>query len=126
MLGVSCTIYEREEYLNARSRDWNYGIYWAQSPLAECLPPNIREALKQAQVDPSHAPDEKDTLLLLHAETGETLMRIPTPYHVRYNRSKFRTTISDGVKIEVGRKEMDYLFITVDPQTLTGRHGTYI
>lgn len=102
MLGVPCTVYEREEYLNTRPRDWNYGIYWAQSPLAECLPKDVQEALKEAQVDPTHIPDDKDTVLLLHAETGETLMRVPTPFHIRYSRSKFRKTISEGLDIQVG------------------------
>ena len=106
MLGISCTVYEREEYLNTRARNWSFGIYWAQSPLAECLPTNIQEALKKAQVDPTHTPDDKDTLLLLRAETGETLMRVPTPFNIRYNRSKFRKTISEGLDIHVSSKTM--------------------
>ncbi len=26
-LGIKCTVFEREKYLNERSRDWSFGIY---------------------------------------------------------------------------------------------------
>ena len=26
-LGVKCTVFERENYLNERSRDWSFGLY---------------------------------------------------------------------------------------------------
>ncbi|KKY17442.1 putative monooxygenase fad-binding protein [Phaeomoniella chlamydospora] len=33
MHGIKCTVFEQDKALDARPRDWNFGIYWAQVPL---------------------------------------------------------------------------------------------
>lgn len=101
LLNISCTVYEREAYLNARPRDWNFGIYWAEAPLAECLPESIQDAMRKAQVNPNRSPSGKDSLPILNAETGEPLMRAPTPNVLRLNRKRFREVISLGIDIKV-------------------------
>ncbi|KAK7052878.1 hypothetical protein VNI00_004198 [Paramarasmius palmivorus] len=42
-LGIPYTVFEQDAALDARPRDWDFGIYWAQTPLADCLPPEITE-----------------------------------------------------------------------------------
>lgn len=37
MLGIECTVLEREQYLNERPRDWSFGIYWG-AELADRVP----------------------------------------------------------------------------------------
>lgn len=101
-VGIKYTIYEREAHMNARSRNWNFGIYWAQAPLAECLPQAIQDAMSKAQVDPNRPPNEKDALHILNAQTGEVLAKVPTPNVYRLNRNRFRELIAEGIDIEVG------------------------
>ena len=100
-LNIKCTVYERDAYLGERSRDWSFGIYWAQECFNQCLPQSLKNRLSTAQVDPYHEPTESDFLPLRNAETGEEMMRVPTPFVYRLKRSKFRNLISEGVQIEV-------------------------
>ena len=102
-LNISCTVYEREDYLNARGRNWNFGIYWAQAPLAECLPQTLQDEITKAQVNPFSLPSKDATMPVLNAESGEVLMRAPTPQVLRLNRARFREMLARGVDIKVHR-----------------------
>lgn len=104
MLGIKCTVYEREAYLNERSRDWSFGIYWAHDALHECLPTELKDKLATAQVDPSFKPSKDEVIPFLNAETGEILQRIPAPFLYRLARGKFRGLVSTGIKIEFGKR----------------------
>ncbi|KAL8704292.1 MAG: hypothetical protein Q9201_002546 [Fulgogasparrea decipioides] len=95
-LKIKCTVFERENYLNERLRDWNFGIYHAQAPLEECLPKSIFERLMTAMVDPTRGLSEHDSLPMLNAKTGERLMAIPSPNVLRFSRSRFRALIAEA------------------------------
>ena len=98
---MSVTVYEREAYLNERPRDWSFGIYWAQESFNKCLPPDLKDELGTAQVDPSYKPSKDDVLHLCNGETGEILTKVPTPFVYRLGRAKFRALVSQGINIEV-------------------------
>ena len=100
-LGIKCTVFERENYLNERSRDWSFGIYWAQDWLKECLPDALHRRLNTAQVDPSRTPDPHDFIRLLNGKTGEELAVLPTPNLYRLKRSGFRALLAEGVDVQV-------------------------
>lgn len=100
-LNIKCTVYEREKYLNQRLRDWNFGIYHAQAPLGECLPDHLNQKLNTAFVNPNRGLSEEDKLTMLNAQTGELLMRMPTPNVIRLARSKFRALVAEGLDIQV-------------------------
>lgn len=104
MLGIKCTVYEREAYLNERRRDWSFGIYWAHDSFEECLPKELKDKLATAQVDPSFKSSKDDVLPLLNAEIGEVLGRVPAPLVYRLGRARFRSLISTGIKIEYGKR----------------------
>lgn len=36
--GIASTVFEKDSGIDARSRDWSFGIYWAQSPLVSVSP----------------------------------------------------------------------------------------
>jgi hypothetical protein len=97
---VPCRVFEQDTKADARPRDWNYGIYWAQSNLAECLPSDLVSQLQSAQVD-SHTPSESDVLPIYNGETGEPLIYLPAPYNFRLQRRKFLKLISTGIDIQV-------------------------
>ncbi len=104
-MGIKCTVFERENYLNQRPRDWSFGIYWSQSPLEECLPEDIRAKLKNAFVDPSRVPSADDYIPLLNGQTGETLMNMPTKYVMRLRRSGFRAVVGENIDVQVASSE---------------------
>ena len=98
---IPCTVFEQDASPQARPRDWNYGIYWAQSNLDECLPPDLAAQLPFVQVD-SHTPAETDFLPVFNAETGQRLVDLPAPYMLRLQRRKFLNLIASGLDIKVG------------------------
>lgn len=57
--------------------------------------------MTKAQVDPNHSPSGTDSLSILNAETGEALMRVPSPNVLRLNRKRFRNVVSFGLDVEV-------------------------
>ena len=100
-LGIKCTVFEQEHYLNERSRDWSFGIYWAQSSLTECLPKSLLNKLNTAQVDPLRTSTPDDYLRLMNGKTAEELLRVPTPNVYRLRRSKFRALLAEGIDVQV-------------------------
>ena len=100
-IGVKCTIFEREQYLNERGRDWGFGIYWAQEPLAECLPEVNLAKMPAAYADEHHQPAPDDFVPIFNSGTGEQLSRVPTPHSLRLQRVKFRSVLAEGVDIKV-------------------------
>ncbi|CAD6593135.1 MAG: hypothetical protein ASARMPREDX12_006858 [Alectoria sarmentosa] len=103
-LGIKCTAFERESYLNQRSRDWSFGIYWAHGPLGECLPEAIRAQLNTATVDPSRTPSPEDFIRMVNGETAEELFRVPMPNVIRLKRSSFRALLAEGLNVQYGKK----------------------
>ena len=100
-LGIKCTVFDRENFLNERSRDWSYGLYWAQSWLRECLPDALHGRLNAAQVDPTRSPSPSDNLRLLNGKTAEQFTRVPTPNLYRLRRSQFRALLAEGIDVQV-------------------------
>lgn len=101
VLGIKCTVFEREHYLNERPRDWSFGIYWAQSSLTECLPNSLISRLTAAQVDPLRTSTPDDYMRLMNGQTAEELLRVPTPNMYRLKRSKFRALLNEGIDVQV-------------------------
>ncbi|KAJ9640316.1 hypothetical protein H2199_005855 [Coniosporium tulheliwenetii] len=97
--GIPCTVFEQASSIDARPRDWNFAIYWAQSPLEQCLPEDINNLLLTAQVD-NHVPNAKDAIPVFHGETGEKIKEIPAPYSLRLGKKKFTRLISRGLDIQ--------------------------
>lgn len=104
MLGIKCTVFEREHYLNERPRDWSFGIYWAQSSLTECLPNSLISRLTTAQVDPLRTSTPDDYMRLMNGQTAGELLRVPTPNMYRLKRSKFRALLNEGIDVQYGKR----------------------
>ncbi|ODM22450.1 hypothetical protein SI65_00038 [Aspergillus cristatus] len=98
---IPCTVFEQDS--SFRPRDWNYGVYWAQSGLSECLPPELLDQLENCQVD-KHTPAATDTLPGFNGKTGEKLVDVPAPYSLRLKRRKFLQLISTGLDIQRGKR----------------------
>lgn len=121
--GIAYTIFEQDATPHARPRDWNYGIYWAQSHLDECLPPDLMAQVPSCQVD-SHVPTENDYMPIFNGETGETIVDLPAPYSLRLKRRKFLKLISTGLDIKWG-KRLTHVDSDGDIVTVTFDDGTH-
>ena len=100
-MGIKCTVFDRELYLNERGRDWSFGIYWAQEPLAECLPATNMARMPSAYVDEHRQSKPDEYMPLFNSATGEELIRMPTPNSLRLQRLKFRSVLAEGIDIQV-------------------------
>ena len=100
-LGIKCTVFEREHYLNERPRDWSFAISWAHPALTECLPNALNSKLKSAFVDPLQIKNSGEAIRLLNAKTGEELKVMPTPNLDLFKRSSFRALLAEGIDVKV-------------------------
>ena len=101
ILGIKCTVFERENYINERSRDWSFGVYWAQKSLADALPKSLLSKLNTAQIDPLRTSTSDDFMRLLNGKTAEEMLRVPTPNVHRLRRARFRALLAEGIDIQV-------------------------
>ncbi|KAL2012921.1 hypothetical protein VTN00DRAFT_446 [Thermoascus crustaceus] len=112
---IPCVVFEQDARPDARPRDWNYGIYWAQSSLSECLPQALIDQLQSAQVD-SHVPSEDDFVSVFNGQTGERLIDVPAPLNIRLQRRRFLKLIATGVEIQYGKRLVG---VESNPKTAT-------
>ncbi|KAL8685738.1 MAG: hypothetical protein Q9224_005692, partial [Gallowayella concinna] len=103
-LNIKCTLFERENRLNERRRDWNFGIYHAKPQFDECVPKDISDRITSVLVDPIRGLSEQDVFPMFNGQTGEKLMEIPTPNALRLSRSNFRALIAQNLDIQYGKR----------------------
>ncbi|KAF5373043.1 hypothetical protein D9758_001503 [Tetrapyrgos nigripes] len=104
-LGIPFGVFEQAASVDARPRDWSFGVYWAQTPLAECLPEGIDEKflVENAQVD-DLKPTADFVLPFFNSETGDLLKEVPIPFSIRFAKRKFVGILSQGVDICYGKR----------------------
>lgn len=100
-LGIKCTVFEREHYLNERPRDWSFAVSWTQGQLTECLPNALNSRLKTAFVNPLQIKNSGEAMRLLNGKTGAELKIVPTPNLDLYKRSKYRALLAEGIDVQV-------------------------
>lgn len=93
-------MFEQDATFAARSRDWNFGIYWAQVPVGECLPQELGDLILSCQVD-SWIPSAEDYMPIYNVKDSELMKKVPVPYNIRLQRRNFLKLISRGVDIRV-------------------------
>ncbi|KAG9246907.1 hypothetical protein BJ878DRAFT_539860 [Calycina marina] len=122
-VGIACTVFEQDTGFFQRPRDWNYGIYWAQSRLDECLTPDLRALVKSVQTDPSYTPSADSIMPLHNGKTGELMRNIPAPYSLRLRRKRWLQLLSKNVDIKWG-KRVTCFEVAGGSVTLTFTDGT--
>jgi len=101
---IACTIFEQDATPFARPRDWNFGIYWAQSRLDECLSDEMRAKVVTCQTDPSYQPKETSVMPVYNGQTGELMKDLPAPWSLRIHRRRWLKMLSSDVDIRYGKK----------------------
>jgi len=100
-VGISCTVFEQDTSFFQRPRDWNFGIYWAQSRLDECLTPELRALVETVQTDPTYTPSAESVMPIHNGETGELMKNLAAPWSLRLRRKKWLQMLSKNVDIQV-------------------------
>jgi hypothetical protein len=100
---IPAVVFEKSPTRTSRPRDWNFGIYWAQSRLEECLPPSIMAELATAQTDINNKPSAETVLPVFDGITGELMSPLPAPWAVRYRRRGMLEVMERGVDVRYGK-----------------------
>jgi hypothetical protein len=100
-VGIACTVFEQDTTLVARPRDWNFGIYWAQSRLDECLSDELKAQIETVQTDPKYKPNADSVMPVHNGQTGELLKNLSAPWSLRIHRRKWLKMLSKDVDVKV-------------------------
>lgn len=85
----------------ARPRDWNFGIYWAQSRLDECLSDDKKAKVVTVQTDQSYIPSNGSVMPVHNGQTGELMKNLPAPWSLRIHRRRWLKMLSADIDIQV-------------------------
>ncbi|KAL2257536.1 hypothetical protein VTK26DRAFT_9515 [Humicola hyalothermophila] len=125
--GINVTVFEQDESAAARPRDWNFGLYWAQSRLEECLAPEQNALLDTVQTDPSFRRRKDFLLPVFNGLTGELMKEIPAPETFRLWRKawlELAKTCRLVLMFVTGRDSSPSPLITDGGVTATFEDGT--
>ncbi|CAP65149.1 uncharacterized protein PODANS_5_7210, partial [Podospora anserina S mat+] len=121
--GIPATVFEQDTSPTSRHRDWNFGIYWAQSRLEECLPPNLHHLVKSTQTDPNYEPSVDEKLNIFNGHTGEMMNSLPAPYSMRIRRRPWLELLTTGIDVRYG-KRLSSVSVTDISMTIAFEDGT--
>ncbi|CZS88231.1 uncharacterized protein RCO7_01190 [Rhynchosporium graminicola] len=121
--GITCTAFEQDKSLLHRPRDWNFGIYWAQSRLDECLTDDLKALISSVQTDPSYVANEESVMPVHNGETGVLMKNLPAPWSLRLKRKNLIELLGKDVDVRWG-KCITSITATPDFVTATFTDGT--
>jgi 2-polyprenyl-6-methoxyphenol hydroxylase-like FAD-dependent oxidoreductase len=101
---VECIVFEKDDALHAKSRDWNMGLHWGAPSLKRVLSEEAWNRLQTVQVDPNVPPKPNDTLKFLDSSTGEVIGGATVDLFHRLRRSKLRDLLAEGIDVRFGKK----------------------
>jgi hypothetical protein len=84
-----------------RPRDWNFGVYCAQSRIEECLPPELSALIDTVQTDPSYRRHKGSIFPIYNGVTAEPVKEHDVPYAIRLRKSAWLDLIRIGVDVRV-------------------------
>ncbi|KAH8885302.1 FAD/NAD(P)-binding domain-containing protein [Thozetella sp. PMI_491] len=102
--GIKPVLFEKDKSLDARPRDWDYGVYWAADLLPALLPPHIdTEKILTAQTDHIRpSPDSK--IMAYRSDTGALLAALPIPNSLRLRKREFCRVLDEGLDIQYNKR----------------------
>ncbi|KAK4185124.1 hypothetical protein QBC35DRAFT_454601 [Podospora australis] len=101
--GYKVTVYEKENYLGEKVREWTMLLHWAWPVITKLIPPNLLEEVNAAYTDPSYPYDDKEieSIPFYNGLTGQLILNVPSAAR-RISRTRFRRLCSQGVDIHWG------------------------
>jgi flavin-dependent dehydrogenase len=102
---VEVTVYEKDESVDSRSRDWTILIHWALPLLEKLLPDDLVAKLPSAVCNPNlDFNEDVECLPVYNGATDELLFKSPTPGARRVSRQRMRKLLLEGLDIRWGCK----------------------
>ncbi|KAK4101186.1 FAD/NAD(P)-binding domain-containing protein [Parathielavia hyrcaniae] len=102
--GIDVAIFEQDASPTARPRDWDFGVYWAQSRIDECLTSELKALVDTVQTDPSYRRNEGSVMPVYNGFTGKLISELPAPYAIRLRRRAWLDLIRTGLDVRYGKK----------------------
>lgn len=99
------TIFEQDQSAAVRPRDWNFGVYWAQSRLEECLTPELNALVDSVQPNPAYRRRKDSILPVFNGITGEIIKEVPAPEVIRLARKRWLDLIKTGLDVRVSQPQ---------------------
>jgi 2-polyprenyl-6-methoxyphenol hydroxylase-like FAD-dependent oxidoreductase len=118
--GIRAIVFEKDEGLTAKSRDWNMGLHWGAPVLKTLLSEEDWKRIQSIQVDPNVPTKALDTLIFLNGKTGERMGAFDIDNFYRLKRSKLRALLAKNTDIEFGKK-LASIEDSQDGKTVTAR-----
>ncbi|KAK5655365.1 hypothetical protein OQA88_5932 [Cercophora sp. LCS_1] len=117
--GFDVVIFESEEKLDARPRDWTIAIHWALPTFNNLLPEAVRANLVKALCNPRvEFTPEVECLPCFNGVTGELMFKSPMLGSRRVSRQLLRQVLSEGLNVQWGKRLVD-ISSTAEHVTLT-------
>jgi hypothetical protein len=112
-------IFDSQEHIDARPRDWTLVLHWALPTFSKLLPEAVLANLKSAICNPrlDFTPDV-ECLPCLNGVTGDLLFKSPMPGSRRVSRQRLRKVLSEGLDVQWDKTLVD-ISSTPDHVTLT-------
>ncbi|KAM7194545.1 hypothetical protein V8F20_007901 [Naviculisporaceae sp. PSN 640] len=106
-IGFDVTVYEKQEGVESKFREWTMALHWALPIFQTILPDDIQNDIRSTYTNPFHPYDkENEIVYFYHGFTGESLLEIPVPGR-RISRTRLRRLCCRGLDIQWGHLVQD-------------------
>ncbi|KAH9901978.1 hypothetical protein F4778DRAFT_134225 [Xylariomycetidae sp. FL2044] len=104
-IGVPFKLFERDTGLAPRgSRDWALACHWSAPTLASLLGEALWSRIEEAQADPNTPTPDVDVVKVFNGRTGAVENELPFQDFRRFNRSRLRALMSEGLDVAYGKR----------------------
>ncbi|OHE99680.1 hypothetical protein CORC01_05038 [Colletotrichum orchidophilum] len=121
--GFNVVVFERDESIAARPRDWSILIGWGMATLKELLPEQVVKNFPQGICNPHlEFNDWDESVVGYTGATGEVMFQNSTPGARRFSRRRLRNVLAEGLDVRWG-KHLDRIVPSSASAELVFRDG---
>ncbi|KAK3328149.1 hypothetical protein B0T19DRAFT_400937 [Cercophora scortea] len=102
--GISYTVFERDESPIIRPQGWGISLHSTLITLENHVPPDVYDAICQAQVNPEAGRDEVRGVPYVNLDTGKVEHWVPKSKRLRLRRDQVRLSMTKDCNIKWGKK----------------------
>lgn len=104
--GYPVTVYDKDQNVSSRNRDWTMSVHWSLLHLSKILPTSISKKMSAAYTDPFYLYENNSVppISFFNGPTGDVQIAIPAPNLRRLSRERFRKVLTQGMDIRWGKR----------------------